>query len=77
MDVPTQRSKKGWPERGRDSKTGADRGMEEQAQGRKKEITRGRSHGETKNEETKDQEDWGKEGGRKERSIIGKEGIEL
>lgn len=57
MDVPTQRSKKGWPERGRDSKTGADRGMEEQAQGRKKEITRGRSHGETRNEETKDQED--------------------
>ena len=51
--------------------------MEEQAQGRKKEITRGRSHGETRNEETKDQEDWGKEGRRKERSIIGKEGIEL
>lgn len=33
--------------------------------------------GETRNEETKDQEDWGKEGRRKERSIIGKEGIEL
>lgn len=75
MDVPTPRSKKAWTERGRDGKTGGDRGMEAQAQGRKKEITGRRSHVETRNEETNDQEDWGKEGGRKEqitkeRSII-------
>lgn len=67
MDVPTPRSKKAWTERGRDGKTGGDRGMEAQAQGRKKEIMGRRSHGETRNEEKKDQEDWGKEGGRKER----------
>ena len=56
MDVPTPRSKKAWTERGRDGKTGGDRGMEAQAQGRK-EIMGRRSHGETRNEETKDQED--------------------